>query len=141
METLFGAGRGVIYLESAVDALRAVDGSREEAITTSVEKFLDSPPSAFNKSVSAHVWQVRDLGTNTRAFATWCQNETIDCELCIVHYIYRKRNEKHAFDQLTAFDNEGESFQDRVSGMSQDRYESWKAQVESEDTYRTEFTT
>lgn len=136
MERIFGADRLVLYLEDAVDALDSLDGSREQRITSAVEKFLDSPESTFDKTVDSHVWQVRDLNTNTRALATWCQNTTVDAELCVVHLIYQKTNERHAFAHRSEFDTEGEAFQERFSGLDSQDYSSWKSQMEHRNGVR-----
>lgn len=115
-EMLFGADRAVYYLPAAKNSLHEIDGSRESGIRQSVEKFLSSPDSAFDKSIHAHLRQARDLETNTRAFATWCQDEDRGRELCVVHDIYRKRNESEYFAKKDEFNREGASFKQEFNG-------------------------
>lgn len=119
---IFGAERTVLYLESATKALDNIDGSREKAIKQSIENFLSSPDSAFNKSLDSHIHQVRDLNTNTRAFATWCKNEEISKELCVVHVIYRKRNQDDFFARLTQYNSSGKDFKAMFKHLDENEY-------------------
>ena len=132
VEMLFGAERVVYYLPAAKNTLDDLDGSREKGIRQSTEKFLSSPDSAFDKSIRAHLRQVRDLNTNTRAFATWCQNEDAGKELCVVHDIYRKRNESVYFAKTDEFNREGASFKQEFSQLSEGRFEAWLVEADTD---------
>jgi hypothetical protein len=139
VDTIFGADRGVLYLEASVSTLEDLDASREQGITTATEQFLDSPGGTFNKTIDSCLWQVRDLNTNTRAFATWCQNEAHSVELCIVHYVYKKKNESEAFRQQAAFNDAGEEFQELIAEQNISEYRDWKSKIRNSENYRVSF--
>lgn len=139
MDTIFGADRGVLYLEDPVTALNGLDTSREQGITTAIEQFLDSPGGTFDKTIDSALWQVRDLNTNTRAFATWCQNEGLNVELCIVHLIYEKTNESDAFTQRERFNAAGEEFQNLIAEQTKPGYTKWKSKIRDHPEYRVRF--
>jgi len=139
METIYGANRCVLYLEDPVEALNTLDTSRERGITSAIEQFLDSPRGAFSKSIDTHLWQVRDLNTNTRAFTTWCQNEALNVELCVVHLIYEKQNERDAFAQCAAFDAAGAEFQKAFADRTEAEYAEWKSRIKDQAAYRVQF--
>lgn len=133
---LFGANRTVLYLENAVDALKSLDGSRRDRITGAIEQFLDSPPGAFKKHPREYVGQIADRGSNTRAFATWCQSDSINIELCVVQIIYRKSNEDRFWDAIQQYNEEGEAFVDGISGMGSAEYEGYIEEARSEPDLR-----
>lgn len=130
---LFGAERVVLYLEPPVQTLASIDGSRESAIRQAIEKFLSSPDSTFDKSVDANLHQVRDLNTNTRAFATWCQDEDSKRELCVVHTIYRKRNEADYFAHTNTYSEDGKEYKTRFKGLSDEEYQNWLESMKEQD--------
>lgn len=130
---LFGAERVVLYLEPPVRTLAALDGSREKHIRRSVEKFLSSPDSAFDKQIDRYLHQVRDLNTNTRAFTTWCQDESSNRELCVVHAIYRKRNEADYFALTSDYNQDGKEFDAQFEQLDETEYENWVENVESDE--------
>lgn len=139
MDTIFGADRGVLYLEASVSTLENLDTSREQGITTATEQFLDSPKGAFDKSIDSSLWQVRDLNTNTRAFATWCQNQELSIEMCIVHLVYKKTNESDAFAQRSKFNTAGEEFQNLIAEQTDSKYTEWKTKIKDHPEYRVTF--
>lgn len=139
MDTIFGADRGVLYLEAPVSALDDLDTSREQGITTATEQFLDSPGGTFDKTIDSSLWQVRDLNTNTRAFATWCQNEELDIELCVIHLVYKKTNESGAFAQRERFNTAGEEFQEMIAEQTKSEYTKWKSKIQDHLQYRVRF--
>jgi hypothetical protein len=128
-DRLWGADRYVVYLEAAVDTLRAVDGARESGIRRSVEKFLDSPESAFDKYPATHLGQVRHLDTKMRAFCTWCQNDTLCAEACVVHEIYQKDNERAYWRDLDAYDEAGEEFARTFDELAAGASDEWLGQL------------
>lgn len=119
---LFGADRAVLYQEDPVNVLGEIDGSRSTAIRSSIEKFLDAPDSTFAKTVDDQVWQVRDLKTNTRAFCTWCQNETTNTELCVVHVVYKKANEQEFFRKTPLYSTEGGKIASKYAALGKDQH-------------------
>jgi len=130
---IFGADRAVLYLEKPVETLDAIDGSRSQGIRRVVEKFLDSPDSTFHKSVGAHLHQARDLGTNTRAFCTWCVDEDASRELCVVQAIYGKGDESRYFDMVDGFDDDGAEWKQQFQELPNGRYNEWAESIEADD--------
>lgn len=134
-DRVWGADRAVVYVGDAIDALSELDGDRVSGIRDSAEKFLESPGSAFDKSPRPHVQQVRDLDSNTRAFAVWCQNADEEFEVCIVYAVYKKTNENHYFGEVDEFNNNGQQYEAAVSGMSASRFQQklddWAASEDS----------
>ena len=128
---LFGAQRAVLYLEAANETLNNLDGSRRKGIRQSVEKFTSSPDKAFNKSVDSFIHQSRDLGTNTRAYATWCASKALSRELCVVHTIYRKKNENKYFAELPLYNEQGREFSEQFDSLSKQTYPEWEEKMKS----------
>ena len=126
---LWGADRYVVYLEAAVDALRSVDGARESGIRTAIEKFLDSPGGAFDKYPATHLGQIRHLDTKMRAFGTWCQNDALSAEACVVHDIYQKSNERAYWRDLDAYDGAGEEFARTFDELTAGASDQWLEQL------------
>lgn len=124
-DRIFGAERHVLYLEAAKQALDDIDGSREKAIRSSVEKFQSSPASAFDDHPGEFFGKIRDLDTNTRAFATWCQNHSADAELCVVQVIYKKTNEDEIWAKQSVFNREGRKFTEGIQEMNPGGYEDY----------------
>ncbi len=125
---LFGAERAVYYLESPTATLEELDGSAKKGIRQSTEKFLDSPDSAFNKDILSHLQQVRHLKSNTRAFATWCQDEESNRELCVVQAIYKKGNQSAYFSHDRTYNKEGKQWKSRFSQLNDEEYQNWVEQ-------------
>lgn len=130
---LFGTDRAVYYLQAATQTLTALDGSREQAIRSTLEKFLSSPSTAFDKQIAPHVHQARDLNTNTRAFATWCQDRDAGRELCVVHAIYRKRNEAEYFTEKPTFNDQGEEWYSQFLGLTDADYAEFCETMQADD--------
>ncbi|MFD1687529.1 hypothetical protein [Halobellus litoreus] len=128
---IFGAERAVLYLEKPVETLQAIDGSRRQGIRSSIEKLLDSPDSAFDKSVGSHIHQARDLGTYTRAFCTWCVDEDASRELCVVQAIYGKGNEAKYFEMVDRFDQDGKQWKQQFQELPDGNYDEWAESIES----------
>lgn len=131
---IFGSKRYVLYLEAATQTLSDIDGSRQKGIRQAVEKFLSSPASAFDKQVSGcrYVWQIRHLSTNTRAFATWCQNKPANAELCVVLDMYDKKNEVEYFDDIDAYNKEGGRFDSNFSELDTEEINHWVESLKNE---------
>lgn len=121
--------RFVYYLEDASDALSVLDGSRVNRIRTTVESFLDVPRSAFAKRLSPNIQQVKHRGSKTRAFSTWCQDETR--EVLVVHVVYRKRNGRRYFNHLDDYDEEGRQFKDQFRNLNDEEFEAWRQSVKT----------
>lgn len=130
---LFGAQRAVLYLEAANKSLNDLDGSQRKGIRQSVEKFISSPDKAFNKSVDSFTHQSRDLGTNTRAFATWCESKSLNRELCVVHTIYRKKNENKYFAELTQYNKKGREFSEQFDSLTKKTYSQWEDKMKNKN--------
>jgi hypothetical protein len=132
-DRLWGADRFVLYLQAAVVALDDIDGSREKGIRNTTEKFLDSPGSTFDKYRGGYIGHIRDLDTKMRAFGTWCQNQQIDCEVCIVHDIYKKRNESAYWRDLEDYDRAGGEYATQFESLTTDTYEKWLRKLRTTD--------
>lgn len=133
-QRIWGADRLVLYLPAATQALASIDGSRENEITNAAEKFLDSPETAWDKRREGYIYQIRDLGTSTRAFATWCQNPEIECEAFVVMEIYRKRNEDDYWGDKREYAREAQQYQEQFADFSRAEYDQWvEALPERED--------
>lgn len=130
---LWGGDRLVLYLEAPVLTLDDVDGSRRDGIRTATETFLDSPESAFDKYPGQFIGHIRHLDTKMRAFATWCQNESVGCELCVVHEIYRKDNEDAYWRDLDDYDEAGGEFARQFRSLSPERYDEWLEEMRVTD--------
>lgn len=130
-DRIWGADRVVLYLEGPVRTLDELDGSREQAFRAEVRKFLDSPAATFDKHPADYVGHVRELGSKTRGFATWCQNRELERELCVVHEIYRKQNEKEFWADLGDYDAEGRTFATKFGQLTRGRYDEWLESVRS----------
>lgn len=128
-DRLWGADRAILYLEASVKAVDDLDGSREQDFRAEARKFLDSPAAAFDKHPADYVGHIRELGSKTRAFATWCQSQELDRELCVVHEIYRKENEKQYWQSLDEYDKEGQKFATKFRELSTDQYDEWVASL------------
>lgn len=131
---IFGAKRYILYLEAATQTLSAIDGSRRQGIKQATEKFLSSPESAFDKQVSgySYVWQIRHLRTNTRAFATWCQNKSANAELCVVLDMYDKKNEADYFAGISEYNDEGKQFDVKFSDLNGEEVRRWAHSMKDE---------
>jgi hypothetical protein len=129
---IFGADRIVVYLPAATETLKALDGSREKGIRDAIEGFLDSPESVFNKHPREYIGQIRDLDTNTRAFASWCQNQTLDKELCVVHEVYQKKNEGEYWGEINDLNENGSEFSGAFVGLIKSEYGPWRDKVASD---------
>jgi len=132
---LFGADRDILYLEDATEAVKSIDGSRSQGIRQSIEKFLDSPNAAFDKQVEPHLHQARDLGTNTRAFCTWCVDEDSSRELCVVHTIYDKGDEAKFFAEISEFNTEGEELKQQFEELTDEQYAEWIQSMRSNSNF------
>lgn len=124
-DRLWGASRIILYLEGPVRALDDLDGSREQDFRTEARKFLDSPAAAFDKHPAEYLGHVRELGSKTRGFATWCQNTELNRELCVVHEIYKKENESKYWADLEEYDDAGQEFARQFSRLDSAKYEKW----------------
>lgn len=131
---LFGAERLVVYLPAACYTLQDIDGSKEKGIRNKTEQFVDSPESTFDKQPREFVGQIRHLNTNVRAFATWCQNEQLDMELCVVHEIYKKKNESEYWNDIDDLDEAGEEFANRFSKLDDEDYNLWMQKLRTDDS-------
>ena len=134
-DRLWGADRAVLYDRNAVTTLAELDGSRRIGIRQQLEKFLDSPSRAFDKSVGSFVHQARHLDSNTRAFATWCQNKAASRELCVVHTVYRKKNEKHYFGKLDEVNEVGRRWVAEVGDQTAADFDAAIDSRRGDDTY------
>jgi len=132
-DQLFGADRVVAYLPAAVASLNDLDGSREQRIRTKIEGFLDSPQSVFDKHPRDNLGQIKDRNAKIRAFATWCQNPAINLEVCVIHDIYRKKNEARYWDKLDGFSDKADQFADKVAELDASNFSSWKQQLKQND--------
>ena len=128
-DRLWGADRLILYLEAPVRALEDLDGSREQDFRAEARKFLDSPAAAFDKHPTDYVSHIRELGSKTRAFATWCQNPTLNSELCVVHEVYRKDNESEFWPDLEDYNSEGQDFAAKFRQLESDQYDAWKKKL------------
>lgn len=126
-ERIWGANRLVVYQPTAVETLEELDGTREQRIRQKIDQFLDSPESVFDKHPRNTVGQIRHLDTNTRAFATWCQNTTLDVELCIVQEIYQKKNEGDFWENIDEYTKRGSEYVNQFSRMDTSVFDDWKA--------------
>lgn len=124
-DRLWGADRAILYLEAPVRALDDLDGSREQEFRAEARKFLDSPATTFDKHPAEYVGHIRELGSKTRGFATWCQNRRLDRELCVVHEIYRKENEAQYWSDLQAYDEAGHEFAVKFRDLDSNEYSEW----------------
>lgn len=136
--TLFGADRVVVYLPVAVQSLADLDGSREQRIRSKIEQFLDSPGGAFEKHPREYVSQVKDRNSKTRAFATWCQNETLGRELSVVHDIYKKSNEGEYWHDIDDLNEDGEEFARMFADLSDKEHEQWMEKISLSSDYMIE---
>lgn len=123
--------RFVYYVEAAVATLSNVDPSRGRRFRNKIESFLDTPHSAFAKSLSPHTRQIKHRGAKLRAFVTWCQDDTR--EVLVVHTIYRKRNETRYFDRLDDYDDEGRQFKEQFRELSNAEFDAWRESVKAHD--------
>lgn len=130
---IFGAGRLVVYLPAAMEALEGLDGSREQSIRKQAEKFISAPESAFDKHPREYVSHIRHLDSNTRAFATWAQNTTLDRELCVVHEIYRKKNEDLYWADIEDLNERGAEFASGFEELNESDFDGWISKIESSD--------
>lgn len=130
-DRLWGADRLILYLEGPVNTLAELDGSREQDIRNEMRKFLDSPASAFDKHPADYIGHIRELGSKTRAFGTWCQNSNLNRELCVIHEIYRKRNESDFWPDLENYNGEGKDFATSFRRLSVEQYDHWTEQLQS----------
>jgi hypothetical protein len=128
-DRLWGADRLILYLEGPVTTLTELDGAREQDIRNKTRKFLDSPAAAFDKHPTNYIGHIRALNSNTRAFATWCQNTELTRELCVVHEIYRKKNESAYWPDLDDYNKAGEEFASSFRGLTVEKYDSWIEQL------------
>lgn len=133
---LWGANRAVLYLPAAAKTLDAIDGFRVNGITNTIEKFLDSPESAWDKTAGEFVWQARHLDSNTRAFTTWCQNEAADCELLVVLNIYKKSNEDAYWADIGDYNEQGQRYIEEFASMAADGVDEWVEEVGERDFHR-----
>lgn len=131
---IFGADRVVLYLENPTITLSGdLDGSKAKGIRKKTEQFIDSPESAFDKHPKEYVGQIRHLDTKMRAFATWCQNEELLRELCVVQEIYRKSNEKQFWRDIDDYNEWGNEYFDAFSSLDPDDFDAWMARIGSSD--------
>jgi hypothetical protein len=130
-DRIWGADRVVLYLEGPTQALNDLDGSREQDFRTEVRKFLDSPAAAFDKHPADYIGHIRELGSKTRGFATWCQNEKLNRELCVVHEVYKKENESEYWPHLEGYDDEGRKFARKFGRLDSTKYEKWISSLHS----------
>lgn len=133
-QRIFGAQRVILYLPAAVKTLHDLDGAREKGIKTSAEKFLNSPESAFDKHPKEFVSHVRNLNTNTRAFGTWCQNRTVDSELCVVQDIYRKTNEDAFWRDIDDYNDQGKDYFGKFKQLDKVSYQEWLDKVSNDSS-------
>lgn len=130
-DRIWGADRDILYLEGPVQTLDDLDGSREQDFRTETRKFLDSPAVTFDKHPADYVGHIRELGSKTRGFTTWCQNRELSRELCVVHEIYRKENEKAFWPDLEDYDAEGQKFATKFGQLDASRYDEWFTSLQS----------
>lgn len=130
-DRIWGADRVVLYLEGPVRTLDDLDGSREQDFRTETRKFLDSPATAFDKHPADYVGHIRELGSKMRGFATWCQNQDLERELCVIHEIYRKKNEKEFWADLEEYNAEGREFATKFGQLGPGRCDEWLNSVRS----------
>jgi hypothetical protein len=132
-DRLWGADRVILYLEAAVKTLDDLDGSREQKFRTEARKFLDSPSTVFDKHPADYIGHIRHLNTNTRGFATWCQNDNLGCELCIVHEVYKKSNEGDYWSDLYDYNEAGEEFEVRFQQLDPGQYDEWVTSLQEDN--------
>lgn len=130
-DRLWGAERAILYLEGPAMTLDDLDGSREQDFRAEARKFLDSPAVAFDKHPADYVGHIRELGSKTRGFATWCQNRELSRELCVVHEIYRKENESDFWPDLEDYDTEGQTFATKFGELEAAKYGEWIESLQS----------
>lgn len=109
-QRIWDGRRVILYLPAAKASLDDIDGSRESDIRKEAQYFLRSPSTAFSKHPRDYVGQIKHRPSKTRGFATWCQNDDIDVELCVVHDIYRKKNEDEYWKDIRDYDEQGERY-------------------------------
>lgn len=114
-----------------------LDGSREQDFRAETRKFLDSPAAAFDKHPADYVGHIRELGSKTRGFATWCQNRELKAELCVVHEIYRKSNESAFWPDLEEYDAEGKEFATQFDQLGRGQYDGWLESLRSRSGVET----
>lgn len=128
-DRLWGADRLILYLEGPVITLTELDGAREQDIRNKTRKFLDSPAAAFDKHPADYIGHIRALNANIRAFATWCQNTNLNRELCVVHEIYRKKNESAYWPDLDDYNKAGGEFASSFRDLTTEKYDDWIEQL------------
>lgn len=129
-QRIWGADRRVVYLPVATETLSDLDGSREKEIRRAAKKFISAPESAADKRPADYVWHIRDLGTKTRAFGTWCQNEAIEAEVFIVLEVYKKENEEPYWDDLAVYNEDGQRYDETFNSISEGEFSDWLGQIE-----------
>lgn len=116
---LWDARRLILYLPAAKKSLDDLDGSRESDIRKEARNFLRSPSTAFSKHPRDYVSQIKHRPSKTRGFATWCQNDRIIVELCVVHDIYRKENEDEYWRDIRDYDERGEQYVEQFESLTE----------------------
>jgi len=123
--------RFVYYIEASARKLSTVDSSRSNRFRTKAESFIDTPRSAFAKSLAPNVRQIKHRGAKLRAFATWCRGE--QRAVLVVHFVYRKRNEQRHFERLDDYDEEGKQFKERFRELTDSEFEAWRRSARASD--------
>lgn len=120
---IWDARRLILYLPAAKASLDDLDGSRESDIRKEALNFLRSPSTAFSKHPRDYVSQIKHRPSKTRGFATWCQNDDIDVELCVVLDIYRKENEDEYWRDIRDYDEWGEQYTAQFETLSEAEFQ------------------
>lgn len=128
-ERIWNADRFVLYLPVATKTLTDIDGSREKEIRNATKKFLSSPEATADKRPEDYVWQIRGLSTNTRAFATWCQNTAANAEAFVVLDIYEKSNEEDYWADIDTYNEHGEQYHRTFNSLAPEEFDDWVEQV------------
>lgn len=123
--------RFIYYVEAAVATLSNTDPARQRRFRNKLTSFLDTPRSAFAKSRSPQIRQVKHRGAKLRAFVTWYRDDSR--QVLVVHAIYRKRNEEKYFDRLADYDEEGRQFKNQFQSLSNAEFEAWRESIENYD--------
>jgi hypothetical protein len=115
--------RYVLFLEAPTETYRQqFDGQVQQRVDQQLEKFLtESSPEAGlkDKDKFPHpVRQLKDRGSNLRAFGIWCQGS--DYDLFIIQKFYDRENDDPVMQRKYIFAEEGENYQQKFSDLEHD---------------------
>ena len=129
----FGVDRYVLYLPMPLEALKRLDGSREQRIRKKIEQFIASPEGAIEKAPTEHVAQVKDRNAKMRAFATWCEAPPFD--VFIVQAVFRKEDEDDFWADLSEYSENGRQHEEQFDAFSESEAYEWLEAVGDNDDY------